>query len=83
MKLPTALDRLCLSALKHNNSRNQADILQAVRLSPDLARNFERLRSAAVLLDNSLEGLQSQLALDELVLACGAKLRTRSPARWV
>ncbi len=42
--------RYCLACLKHGNPRNEADILQAVRTSPALARDFERLRDALELL---------------------------------
>jgi hypothetical protein len=43
--------RYCLAALRRGNARNAADILQAVRASRPLARDFARLRDALELLD--------------------------------
>ncbi|GBF90854.1 hypothetical protein Rsub_03708 [Raphidocelis subcapitata] len=42
--------RYCLASLQHGNPRNEADILQAVRTSPALAKDFSRLRDAVAAL---------------------------------
>eukprot|EP00878_Enallax_costatus_P044782 GHUV01053527.1.p1 GENE.GHUV01053527.1~~GHUV01053527.1.p1 ORF type:complete len:134 (+),score=47.44 GHUV01053527.1:2001-2402(+) len=45
--------RCCLCALKHNNHRNAAEILSALRSNHDLAKDYWRLKDALTLLDET------------------------------
>jgi len=44
------INRYCLASLQHGNTRDEEDILQCVRSSPALAKDFERLRQALAVL---------------------------------
>lgn len=63
MLLPLAI-RYCLASLKTGNTRNAQDILQAVRLSPALARDVHKLREALALLREE-DDSQGRLKLRE------------------
>ena len=65
--------RYCLASLKHGNSRNASDILQAIRLNPELGRDFRRLKDALEVLGEAsavavaVEEEETRYAVEEAV----------------
>eukprot|EP00879_Flechtneria_rotunda_P012199 GHRR01012740.1.p1 GENE.GHRR01012740.1~~GHRR01012740.1.p1 ORF type:complete len:515 (+),score=197.13 GHRR01012740.1:1110-2654(+) len=78
----TEAARCCLSALKRNNTRNAADILASLRSSPDLAKDYWRLKGAITLLDETpSHSLAGSLTSSPLANNSMSSSLTASPAK--